>query len=415
MSNQVIIFEELLDHTPGLEQFLLDLEIEPIKVLEAYNVLPTIRDHESLMVILNVSMPGLSGIECCRRIKERASTRDISVVLYSEMDSEALASNAENAGANYRFFGVNFIEPLKRLLASIYPINVDMQSKKIAPRVQASGLLSFVCDDISGEGELINISRSGLLVASDHLLKVGKKITMSLHPEQGGILILNGTVARTVEAKANESKLPFMNGVRFDEMPDEEFEKFEWLLAYRYPKRKSRLSAEFITKILDNGEHVLVQALSNWDPNILTGSLLDDVTEFEGNAFNEPTQLADAICELVLWRFQCNAFIDFLPTIQERSEELLPLFITRMRELLSGSQAQEERIDKILEQGGITDEERKELIQTTNRLHQAKLRLLFDIDEKLNGDALNYDNATLLKELKNEAKEIRQRQSMKID
>ncbi len=52
------------------------------------------------VVVLDLFMPGLDGIEACRRIKENAETKDIKVVLASAMLDDDLAAAAQDAGAS---------------------------------------------------------------------------------------------------------------------------------------------------------------------------------------------------------------------------------------------------------------------------------------------------------------------------
>lgn len=51
------------------------------------------------IIILDVLMPGINGLEVCRRIKAHQETRDVQVILVSGSMNEMLAAEAQAAGA----------------------------------------------------------------------------------------------------------------------------------------------------------------------------------------------------------------------------------------------------------------------------------------------------------------------------
>ena len=56
-------------------------------------------DHPDL-ILLDVMMPGMSGFEVCRRLKEQPSTRDIVVVMVTALDAPADLERAADCHAD---------------------------------------------------------------------------------------------------------------------------------------------------------------------------------------------------------------------------------------------------------------------------------------------------------------------------
>jgi ribonuclease P protein subunit RPR2 len=93
----------LVDDDPGLRALLrATFETFDVGVDEADSVAAAerrIKRAKPDVVVLDVLMPGESGLELCRRLKQTPATRDIGVVLLSGAEGDAL-SEARAAGAD---------------------------------------------------------------------------------------------------------------------------------------------------------------------------------------------------------------------------------------------------------------------------------------------------------------------------
>ena len=94
------------------------LLLEPfdVTVVKAYNgeqVLRAVREYSPRLVITDIMMPKLSGIEVCRRIKADPSTAMIPVILLSSLPDDAI----ERSGADALIpkpFNIELIETYAR-------------------------------------------------------------------------------------------------------------------------------------------------------------------------------------------------------------------------------------------------------------------------------------------------------------
>ena len=78
------------------------LLLEPfdVTVVKAYNgeqVLRAVREYSPRLVITDIMMPKLSGIEVCRRIKADPSTAMIPVILLSSLPDDAIERSGADA------------------------------------------------------------------------------------------------------------------------------------------------------------------------------------------------------------------------------------------------------------------------------------------------------------------------------
>jgi len=57
------------------------------------------REHPKL-VFLDVDMPGLNGIDACRRLREDETTKDATIVMLTAAHGDGVEAQAEEAGAD---------------------------------------------------------------------------------------------------------------------------------------------------------------------------------------------------------------------------------------------------------------------------------------------------------------------------
>jgi len=100
--------------TPGVlivddDQFirrLIATTLEDVSRLELHEAadgleaLEIARREQPALVFLDVDMPGLNGIDACRRLREEEATSDATIVMLTATQGESVERRAEAAGAD---------------------------------------------------------------------------------------------------------------------------------------------------------------------------------------------------------------------------------------------------------------------------------------------------------------------------
>lgn len=63
--------------------------------------LQRVAEHKPDLVILDIMMPGMDGVECCRRIRSNPETAHIPVLMFSALSGDDDVERARLAGANH--------------------------------------------------------------------------------------------------------------------------------------------------------------------------------------------------------------------------------------------------------------------------------------------------------------------------
>jgi sigma-B regulation protein RsbU (phosphoserine phosphatase) len=72
------------------------------------------------LVLLDIVMPDVDGIEACARIRSNARYNDVPIIMVTSLDDEDSAANAFNAGANgYITKPINRVELIARVRAAL--------------------------------------------------------------------------------------------------------------------------------------------------------------------------------------------------------------------------------------------------------------------------------------------------------
>ncbi len=105
MSNVHTVKILIADDEASLRFLIHETIADPaLQVLEAQDgaeALQIARSQHPKMVLLDVAMPGLSGVEVCQQLKADPATRDIQVVMVTAYSQTKDREKALAAGADY--------------------------------------------------------------------------------------------------------------------------------------------------------------------------------------------------------------------------------------------------------------------------------------------------------------------------
>jgi two-component system, OmpR family, phosphate regulon response regulator PhoB len=97
----------IADDEPGVRSLVrMTLESDSYEILEASDgdeALMLALEHRPELILLDVTMPGLSGLQICRMLKDNPSTSAISVVMLTAMDQDSDRAEGKAAGADDYF------------------------------------------------------------------------------------------------------------------------------------------------------------------------------------------------------------------------------------------------------------------------------------------------------------------------
>jgi ribonuclease P protein subunit RPR2 len=102
---------------------LVDIEVEEAESAE--KAAAAVRERRPDAIVLDVRMPGISGLELCRRLKSERATREIAIVLLTASDgsNEALAREAgADAYMQKPFSPLELLSVVERLTGGLHPI-----------------------------------------------------------------------------------------------------------------------------------------------------------------------------------------------------------------------------------------------------------------------------------------------------
>jgi len=100
MAKKILIVE---DHLPTVEMMTEMFKMEEFEVASASDGLEGLKKAESEkpdLIVLDVMMPYMDGIEVCKKLKESSKTSKIPVIIVSVKAAEADINTGKGSGAN---------------------------------------------------------------------------------------------------------------------------------------------------------------------------------------------------------------------------------------------------------------------------------------------------------------------------
>jgi two-component system response regulator ResD len=118
----------VVDDDPRLLHIVaMYLGIEGYEVITAENGddgLTKLQERPPDLVILDIMMPGMDGIETCRRMRGHAPTADIPIVMFSALSSDDDIERARVAGANHLITKPFNLVGLGSVVKTFFPADV---------------------------------------------------------------------------------------------------------------------------------------------------------------------------------------------------------------------------------------------------------------------------------------------------
>ena len=88
MPKRILIVDDVESMRMLMRNYLEKDGYEVEEAGDGEEVLCRVEDNPPDLIIMDVLMPKVDGIECCRRIKENTATKDVPVIMVTHKDSD---------------------------------------------------------------------------------------------------------------------------------------------------------------------------------------------------------------------------------------------------------------------------------------------------------------------------------------
>ena len=108
------------------------------------------RELKPDLILLDIKMPGISGVEACKILKAEERTKGIPIIFVtSDSSDETLSEAFEAGGADYILKPINRVELLSRTMSVL---NKELLTRKLVKREKLSGIVEMagaICHELN--------------------------------------------------------------------------------------------------------------------------------------------------------------------------------------------------------------------------------------------------------------------------
>ena len=97
---RVLIVEDEPDMNDLLADILSAYDFDPVQAASGEQCLAMLAEQPPDAILLDLMLPGMSGIEVCKKLKDSRATRTIPILILTALDSHPDRLNAYEAGAD---------------------------------------------------------------------------------------------------------------------------------------------------------------------------------------------------------------------------------------------------------------------------------------------------------------------------
>jgi CheY-like chemotaxis protein len=99
LTAKILVIDDSAPTRQFLKACLTSAGCEVITASSGVGAVPLVERQKPDLVLLDVVMPGVDGLEVCRRLKDDAATRDVTVIMVSGFQHHANVRRAREVGA----------------------------------------------------------------------------------------------------------------------------------------------------------------------------------------------------------------------------------------------------------------------------------------------------------------------------
>ncbi|MGH6860710.1 MAG: PleD family two-component system response regulator [Phyllobacterium sp.] len=153
MTARILVVDDVPANVKLLEARLSAEYYEVVTATDGYQALEICENSNVDVILLDVMMPGLDGFEVCRRLKSRATTLHIPIILVSALDGDADRITGLNFGADdFLTKPVNDLQLLARVKSLVRLKNLTDELRLRVATTRDVGLESILQFPMVGAG-----------------------------------------------------------------------------------------------------------------------------------------------------------------------------------------------------------------------------------------------------------------------
>jgi len=96
---KILIVDDDIETTALFERLIRSIGHEPVTVNTSLIAIETIKSESPDLILLDIMMPDVNGIELCKMIKANLHTKHIPVMMVSALSDMGTKRDSSNAGA----------------------------------------------------------------------------------------------------------------------------------------------------------------------------------------------------------------------------------------------------------------------------------------------------------------------------
>ncbi len=398
---KVVIYSKLIAEHGWIAVLIKKHVLGLVTVENGPDALEKVQNEAPDFVILDVSMPKMSGIECGREIKQLSKSTQ--VILISSVHSLSLQDSAKRSGVDC--FVVASVSSVKVpefveavLNRKTLPLDVseeierEVLSKRGSQRFPFEGEVQYQIADQWMSGVFVNLSQDGLLFQTKTKIESGTKLILSWMDHGKKNIEVSAIVVRQISS--NHPQYPYLIGVQFLKVSpavDQKIAELSDEIDIFQEATAVELDMDLIQELLDEKGTYFRDMFHGGKVPLFVELSITDIVEHERSAFGQQDKYSKCLQELVSSKIICQMIgstLEQIKILKLPTKNYSTRLVTIMSELLEKIEYAEEESDalvKISIQEGKTIE-RQRINETNNRLYQAKSEAIKAFVQRIKSD-----------------------------